>query len=304
MAKIGKDPVGTTPVGATVVPNLQVENIDFYFEITEDDIVIPGNLWTKGLDLTWDDSAPAVTQDHTMITSNVEYNLELDDITITQTQGINIQDVDFRFDIEDPAVKQTQKLVSTNIDYAFEVDSPAVVQTHAIHPQGLEFSFDIPDSAVQQTHVITPGNIDWFFSIPNVWIFPPQECIGFDSTMEVDGGLLVDLLPDGTPNVNRWYTKDRYKFVIKWDHVARKTVLALEGFFRAFRYQEVLFYYPADKSYYQLVLADGVNAIQESHMDDWSVTLEMVGDYVGKYTPPQIQPYAASRNLPILNPQS
>jgi hypothetical protein len=137
--------------------------------------------------------------------------------------------------------------------------------------------WDSQCQSIGQNHTLSGCVLDLFLALPDVWMFLPQTCMSFSSELTVDGGILTTTQPDHTVSTSRFYTEDRYRLRLRWDHTSREHAHGLFGFFRSFRFQEVLIAW-ADGHYYHMVLANSPNVHQVGAMDDWYAEVELVGD--------------------------
>ena len=315
MSMLGVESIGVIPLATEPSSTLTVGPLDIVWEPMDVAFWVPGQMVIEDLIYDIEITRPAIIQTstvtvtyvdftidplplsihslyHGLIVPNLDYQIEIPDVLVEQIHPGNVAPPDWYFDIPNVQIGQTQAPIVPTVEYRYEFSTPITTT---------------------QTHVLKIDSVNYSYSIGDIWMFLPQECVSHNSSRTIDGGLLIDRKPEGTPSTDRWYTEDRYRIIVKWDYVSRKTAFALDGFFRSYRYQETIYMWPGDKRFYLMSLVDDPEINQADSLDSWTASIEMVGSLLTpanpvlarlklkRIGPDEARIYAKMTNTPILN---
>jgi len=283
MSTVGIPPIGIVPIATEHASTLAIESLDVKYEIDTFVVGGPGDLFIEeDVEYSFESPGLSIAQKITITIDELDYGFYDDDVGVTQTQSLAFNDVIFKLEIPDLLSVQPQILIIPDISYRFDIPLILIDQEIGLTIPSVDYRIDIPGVSIQSPRNLVIDSNDLTFSIPEIWVFFPQGCVGLSSTRVIDGGLLIDRDPDGSESTDRWYTEDRYRFKIKWDHISAQVAKAIDGFFRSYRYQETSYKWAGDGQYYIVMLSNDVNIHQNGADDDWQATIEFIGS---KLTP-------------------
>jgi len=295
---IGSCPVGTASVGTacaqrTVRP--EIDDVEFLIDPLDLVITIRDQYFIEDVEFQHEIDDIIIVQEGVWYIDDVTYEYEIphtdpatgeDGVRIGQRHALALEDVAYGFELIGDSV-QVRLLLAMDavLELPREVGDVAMTMTHTARGMHVDFPWDIdPDGtlAVVQRNRLTIETNELFHGVPDIWLFLPSKCLSYSSTRERDGGLKLDQAEGGTPQAERWYTEDRYRFRLVWEAVDAETMEGIRGFFESYRYQDFIFYWREDNTQYRAMIAKDVQANRVQTFGYWNAEVEIVGTQVNQ----------------------
>ena len=192
--------------------------------------------------------------------------------------------IEYGHDVPDVIARGAHRVVIEGpLEIGHEVADVGLIQGSLLGIDSLELHTEIdPNSSLVITRDVDLSIelCDLYISIPDIWLGLPVECLSYDSTRERDGGIKLDQVEGGTPQAERWYTEDRFRFKLVWEAITGPVAEGVRGFFERYRYSEFVYTWPEDGTIYRCIVATDLSYNRLRTTRYWTAEIEMVGTEV------------------------